>query len=217
MPTVEEAKKTLSYKKANLLPKNESNAFPVLYVFRHGQSQDNADFIFSGWRESKLTETGIKQAEIFAEKLKDKKIDFLISSPQIRAIETMKIAISKNKDTKKLEIHLDERIKERSYGELQGTSKLELFLKNPELLNEYRRSYTKRAQNGESLEDVVKRVNLFCKDLVKQMKNGKMNVAVSCHGNSMRGFRKYFEGLSIEQTCDIETPLGQDYASYIVQ
>ena len=129
----------------------------------------------------------------------------------------MKIAISKNKDTKKLEIHLDERIKERSYGELQGTSKLELFLKNPELLNEYRRSYTKRAQNGESLEDVVKRVNLFCKDLVKQMKNGKMNVAVSCHGNSMRGFRKYFEGLSIEQTCDIETPLGQDYASYIVQ
>src|SRR3989344_3715908 len=176
MPTVEEAKKTLSYKKANLLPKNESNAFPVLYVFRHGQSQDNADFIFSGWRESKLTETGIKQAE-----------------------------------------NLDERIKERSYGELQGTSKLELFLKNPELLNEYRRSYTKRAQNGESLEDVVKRVNLFCKDLVKQMKNGKMNVAVSCHGNSMRGFRKYFEGLSIEQTCDIETPLGQDYASYIVQ
>jgi len=217
MPTVEEAKKTLSYKKVDPLPKNESNSFPVLYVFRHGQSQDNADFIFSGWRESKITETGIKQAEVLAEKLKDKKIDFLISSPQIRAIETMKIAISKNEKAKNLEIHLDERIKERCYGDLQGTSKLELYLKNPELLNEYRRSYTKKAKNGESLEDVVKRVDLFCKDLVKQMKNSKMNVAVSCHGNSMRGFRKYFEGLSIEQTCDIETPLGQDYASYIVQ
>ena len=217
MVSVEEAKQTLSYKKIDPLPKNESEKFPVLYVFRHGQSQDNADFIFSGWRDSKLTQTGIKQAEILSEKLKAKKIDFLISSPQTRATETMKIAFSKNPSAKNLEIHLDDRIKERSYGELQGTSKLELFLKSPEVLNEYRRSYTKRAKSGESLEDVVKRVTSFCDDLVKQMSSSKINVAVSCHGNSMRGFRMYFEGLSIDQTCAIETPLGQDFASYIVQ
>ena len=76
MISVEEAKQTLSYKRIDPLPKNESEKFPVLYVFRHGQSQDNADFIFSGWRDSKLTQTGIKQAEILSEKLKAKKIDF---------------------------------------------------------------------------------------------------------------------------------------------
>ena len=135
MMSVEEAKRLLSYKKVGVLPKNESENSLVLYVFRHGQSEDNANFIFSGWRESKLTEIGIKQVEVLAEKLKSKKIDFLISSPQVRAIETMKIVISKNKLAQRLEIHLDDRIKERSYGELQGTSKLELFLKNPELLN----------------------------------------------------------------------------------
>jgi len=191
MMSVEEAKRLLSYKKVGVLPKNESENSLVLYVFRHGQSEDNANFIFSGWRESKLTEIGIKQVEVLAEKLKSKKIDFLISSPQVRAIETMKIVISKNKLAQRLEIHLDDRIKERSY--------------------------TKRAQNGESLEDVIKRVTSFCDDLVKQMKESGMNVAVSCHGNSMRGFRKYFEGLSIEQTCEVETPLGQDYASYVVE
>jgi bisphosphoglycerate-dependent phosphoglycerate mutase len=45
----------------------------------------------------------------------------------------------------------------------------------------------------------------------------KMNVAVSCHGNSIRGFRQIFEGLSNEQTALIETPLGQDYAAYNIR
>jgi bisphosphoglycerate-dependent phosphoglycerate mutase len=42
-------------------------------------------------------------------------------------------------------------------------------------------------------------------------------VAVSAHGNSIRGFRKYFEHLTDEQTALVETPLGQDYAAYSIQ
>ncbi len=214
---VEKAIELLTYKNISPMVKEESQAEPTIYVFRHGQSTDNEAFIFSGWRDVHLTELGKQQAQVLAEKLKTKKLDMLISSDQIRTIETMQIAVALNDYAKNREIYKDKRIRERSYGDLQGTSKLEMFFTNPELLHEYRRSYTKKATNGESLEDTVKRVESFCAEITPLMKIHKLNVAVSCHSNSMRALRKYFEHLTIEQTCAEEDPLGQDYCSYIVK
>ena len=214
---IEEAVRQLTYVNVDPLPKDEPEQFPILYIFRHGQSEDNANFLFSGWRDSKITEEGVRQAEVLADKLKNKKIDMLVSSPQTRAVETMKIAISKNARAKLLEIHFDERVKERSYGDLQGKSKLEMQLTNPKLLHDIRRSYTKSAPNGESLETVCKRVSAFCDEIIPLMKDFNINVAISCHGNSIRGFRQYFEHLTPEEVQNIETPLGQDYAAYSIK
>lgn len=213
---VNKAIEKLNYKEVTTMPKNEDPNFPIIYIFRHGQSEDNAEMLFSGWRDVKLTDKGVRQALDLAEVLKDKKIDYLISSDQTRAIDTMKHAISLNEGAKNLEIHTDTRIRERSYGDLQGTSKLELFLQDEELCNEYRRSYTKRANNGESLEDVIKRVEDFIKDLTPFIKENSLNVAISCHGNSIRGFRKYFENLTPEEVTKLETPLGSDYIAYSI-
>jgi 2,3-bisphosphoglycerate-dependent phosphoglycerate mutase len=214
---VDAAIEKLNYKEITTMPKNEDSNYPILYIFRHGQSVDNEQMVFSGWRDAKLTQLGIDQALKLAEIIKNKEIDFLIASTQSRAIDTMKYAVSLNEKAKNLEIHTDERIRERSYGDLQGTSKLELFLENEELCNEYRRSYYKRAANGESLEDVVKRVEEFINDLLPLMKEKNYNVAVSCHGNSIRGFRKYFEKLTPEEVSKIETPLGSDYIAYSIK
>jgi len=207
----------LNYKEVTTMPKNEDGNYPILYIFRHGQSEDNEQMLFSGWRDAKLTQKGKDQAMQLALLLKDKKIDSLYSSTQIRAIETMKYAISLNENAKNLEIHQDERLRERSYGDLQGTSKLELFLENEELCNEYRRSYFKKASNGENLEEVVLRVEKFIKELLPVMKEKKINVAISCHGNSIRGFRKFFENLTPEEVVKIETPLGVDYIAYSIK
>jgi 2,3-bisphosphoglycerate-dependent phosphoglycerate mutase len=214
---VNKAIEKLNYKEVTTMPKSEDPNYPILYIFRHGQSEDNAEMLFSGWRDAKLTEKGIQQALDLAEILKDKKIDYLISSDQLRAIDTLKHAVSLNEGAKNLEIHTDKRIRERSYGDLQGTSKLELFLQDENLCNEYRRSYTKRANNGESLEDVVFRVKDFIEELIPMMRENNLNVAVSCHGNSIRGFRKYFENLTPEDVTKIETPLGSDYISYNIK
>ncbi|EKE00431.1 MAG: Phosphoglycerate mutase [uncultured bacterium] len=217
---VDEAIAYLSYKKAENprpLPKEESGKHPILYVFRHSQSEDNADFVFSGFRDPALTEKGIEQARILAEKLKDKKIDMLVTSDQKRTIETMKIAIARNPDAKKLEIIQDKRLRERCYGDLQGKSKLLMQLEDPSLLHELRRSYRTIPPNGESLEMVVKRVYEFINEIIIHMKKFKVNVAVACSGNSVRGFRKYFEHLTEEETAEIETPLAQDYAAYEVK
>lgn len=213
---VEKALEYLSYKTAGTLPKNEIEGKPILYIFRHGQTEDNANFVFSGWRDSPITEKGKKQALELAEKIKDKDIGMLISSPQIRAVETMRIACSLNEKASKLKIETEERIKERSYGILQGKSKLEIQLEDPELLLKIRRSFDYQPENGESIEMVCKRVAEFCEEIVPLMKKHKINVAVSCHGNSIRGFRRFFENLSDEETATVETPLAKDYAAYSI-
>lgn len=212
--TVDKALEYLQYKNVPPMTKNEDCKYPLMYIFRHGQTEDNADFIFSGWRDSPLTEKGRQQALVLAEKIKNKNVGMLISSPQIRAVETMKIAVSLNKNAKDLEIHTDERIKERSYGILQGKNKLELQLESPELLKKIRRSFDYQPENGESIKMVCDRVRDFCEEVGVLMKMHNINVAVSCHGNSIRGFKKYFESLSDEETAEMETPLAQDYCCY---
>lgn len=214
---VDEAVAYLSYHDAKPLPKDENPAYPILYVFRHGQTTDNADFLFSGWRDPDLTAKGIEQAKILAEKLKDKNLHMLVASDQLRSVKTMQFAVSLNDFASKLEIHQDPRLKERSYGDLQGTSKLEMQLTDPVHLTEERRSYDFVPPNGESTAMVIKRVKAFIDEIVPLMKMYRMNVAVSCHGNSIRGFRQVFEHLSDEETALVESPLGQDYAAYSIR
>ena len=214
---VDKAMEILTYKKVDTLPKEESISKPIIYIFSHGQSIDNSNFVFSGWRDCDITQKGVEQAEILAPKLKDKRIDMLISSDQIRAINTMKIAMSQNESAKNLKLRLDPRIKERSYGLLQGYSKIELFLWNEPLFHAFHRDYDVIPPEGENLRQVCERVKNFCNEIVTLMKTLNINIAISCHGNSIRGFRQYFEHLSDTQTAAIETPLGQDYASYIIE
>jgi 2,3-bisphosphoglycerate-dependent phosphoglycerate mutase len=214
---VDEAVAYLSYHDVKPLPKDENPSYPILYVFRHGQTTDNADFLFSGWRDPELTELGVHQATILAEKLKAKKLHMLVASDQRRAIKTMELAVALNAAAKALEIHTDARLKERSYGDLQGTSKLEMQLTNPAHLAEERRSYDFIPPNGESTAMVVQRVKRFIEEIVPLMQMYHMNVAVSCHGNSIRGFRQVFEGLTNDQTALVESPLGQDYAAYSIK
>ena len=129
----------------------------------------------------------------------------------------MKIAVSRNTFSKDIKIETDERIRERSYGDLTGKSKMEIQLKDPEELLKIRRSYDFVPTNGESIEMVCNRVGDFCDDLVKEVIGKNIKVAISCHGNSMRGFRKYFEDLDNETVSKVESPLAQDYAAYVVR
>lgn len=214
---VDEAVAYLSYHNAKPLPKDENPAYPILYVFRHGQTEDNANFIFSGWRDSDLTEKGVEQAKTLAEKLNNKKLHMLVASDQIRAIKTMELAVALNDFANKLEIHKEPRIKERCYGDLQGQSKLDMQLTNPKLLLSYRRSYDIKPPKGENIAEVVVRVKSFIDEIVPLMKQYHMNVAISCHGNSIRGFRQVFESLSVEETALVESPLAQDYAAYSIK
>lgn len=215
---VEEAIKYLTYKEPiPPLHKEENPNHPTLYVFRHGQSNDNTKMIFSGWRSVGLTDKGKEGALAIAEMLKDKNIDMLFSSDQPRTYETMKLAMSKNEKARNLEINVDHRLRERNYGDWQGYSKLEKHLEDSEKLLSVRRGWDTPPPNGESMAMVNKRVTEFLEELIPMMKEKKINVAVACSGNSIRPIRKRLENLTNEEAATIETPTGKDYAAYTIK
>jgi 2,3-bisphosphoglycerate-dependent phosphoglycerate mutase len=194
------------------LPKKESEKYPEIYVFRHGETFDNRNRVFSGWRNSKITNVGKKQAGVLAEKLKNKKIDVCITSSLSRSVDTAKIALR----GKKVKFEVDDRIIERDYGKLSGKSKGKLMDDALVKAVKYRRFYDFAPPEGESMKMVKKRVFEFCDELVKRVRKTGENVAISCHGNSMKMVRYYFEKLELVDVLVQENPLGTDYAEYVV-
>jgi len=216
--SLESAQKSLKHPglASTPLPKADESASggPVLFVFRHGETEDNKNRIFSGRRDSPLTEEGVKQAQILAEKLRDKKIDLAIYPDLSRAKNTLDEVLKFHPETR---VEGSELLLERDYGDLTGTSKTELNAKDPELCLKYRRSWDFPPPNGESLKTVWEnRVKKFCLGLEERIKREKINIAISCTNNTMRLVRMYFEKLSVEEVLELENPLASDYASYIV-
>ncbi len=195
------------------LPKKESPRHPEIYVFRHGESYDNKRKVFSGWRDSRLTPLGKKQARILAQKLVNKRIDVCIVSRLSRSKETAQIALRGHR----VKYEVDNRIIERDYGSLAGKNKVKLMKEELVKAVKFRRFYDVPPPSGESLKDVKKRVFPFCRELVKRIRKTGENIAISCHGNSMKIIRLYFEKLEIIDVLTQENPLGEDYAEYVVK
>ena len=169
-----------------------------IFLFRHGTTTDNAAGVFSGWRDVSLNDKGKRDAKIVALRLKDKKIGIAFNSGMKRSIETLNEVLKFHPEC--TFVVEDKRIKERSYGDLQGRTHVSVVEKEGvKKYDAWRRGYEVRAKGGESLKDVEVRVLDFLKDLIELVKDKKVNVAISAHGNSMRAFRRYFEKLSVKE------------------
>ncbi len=194
------------------MPKTDSTQKPILYLFRHTQTEDNLNRVFSGSRRNpKLTPEGKMQAQQLAEKLKNKEIDLFISPPLIRCEQTL---VPLRQYFIKVPYLQKKEIVERDYGDLTGKNKLEIMKMNPEKAVLWRRSWDVAPPNGESIKDVWDgRIKQFCLWLEQKMQQEKINVAYAGTNNTVRLIRMYFEKLSIEQMLTIENPYG-DYASY---
>ena len=199
-----------------------------VYLFRHGQTTFNRDGKFTGQKEAKLTKEGKLNAKKVAQELKKKKFEVAIHTRLSRSKDTLKFVLKFHPECKL--IMEDDRMIERSYGELEGTTHERFIrrigeqeynlrihgdalvslnekrrLKVEEFLGEeeykaIHRGYNVGAPGGESFADVEKRVKSFIKDLKKFIRKNKVNVAISAHGNSIRLFRKIMENAPREKT-----------------
>ncbi len=186
-----------------------------IYLFRHAQTYYNRDHRFTGWKDSKLTPFGWKQARIVAQKLKNKKFQVAYQTRLSRSKDTLKEVLKYHPECK--QVINDDRMIERSYGDFQGLSHQTIIKKYGQAkFDKWHRAYDFPPPHGESVKMVEKRVNSFIKDLLKKMKREYVNVAISAHGNSMRPFRKYFEHLTKEEMMKIENPW-DDYFEYTVR
>lgn len=90
-----------------------------LYIVRHGQTEWNVLKKMQGSADIELNEKGLTQANTTADMLKSLTFDIIFCSPLKRAKQTAEIINSKRGHN----IVLDDRLKERNYGEFEGTSK----------------------------------------------------------------------------------------------
>lgn len=174
-----------------------------LFVFRHAETTDNRRQIFSGWRDPKLTSKGLGQAQEVAEQLGKEKIDYAFTSHLKRAKKTLEIVLETHPD---VPVFIDDRLIERCYGLLQGRSKRKVAEERPEWFAQVHRGYDFPPPEGESLKMVEKRTLPFLAQLGEWLRQNGGNVAISCHGNSLRPIRRVFEHLSLRQMLQIENP-----------
>jgi 2,3-bisphosphoglycerate-dependent phosphoglycerate mutase len=174
-----------------------------LFVFRHAETTDNRRDIFSGWRDPKLTSRGLRQAQEVAEQLRQEKINYAFTSHLMRARKTLEIVLELHSN---VPVFIDDRLIERCYGLLQGRSKRKVAEERPEWFAQVNRGYDFPPPEGESLKMVEKRTLPFLVQLETWLGQNKGNVAISCHGNSLRPIRRAFEHLSLRQMLQIENP-----------
>jgi len=166
-----------------------------ILLIRHGQSEWNKLNLFTGFKNIELSDQGIDEANKAGQNFKNLniKFDIVFTSELKRAQETAKI-ILKNLDQwdhlyGEGKIITDIKLNERDYGDLTGLNKKETADKfGEEQVHKWRRGYSDQPPNGESLEDVVRRVKIYFEESINpaiQSANNN-NILIAAHGNSLR-------------------------------
>ncbi len=151
----------------------------MVYLVRQGQTDWNLFKRFNGVTDTLLNRTGIAQAELQAENLRNVSFDACFCSPQTRARQTCQIIY-------KGPVVLDDRLAEMDCGEFEGTQETAASL----------RSCLQASMNGdrgtERSQDFIKRNCDFC-DMIRQDYKGK-KVLVVTHSANARVINYYFNG-----------------------
>lgn len=134
--------------------------------FVHATTTDNIAKKCTGWLQGELSEKGIAQAHALAETIKDQEFDVVISSDLKRAIDSATI----NFAGRDIERKTDSRIRECNYGDYDG---------GDSKLANYETHIYEAFPNGESMQDVEKRIREFV-EFLKVNYDGK-KVAIVAH------------------------------------
>lgn len=182
-----------------------------LALVRHGQSEWNAQGLWTGWTDIPLSEQGHEEAKKAAEVLKDIEFNMAYTSLLTRAQQTLE-DIKKATNRENLTTLKVQALNEKNYGDLAGKNKWKIkeeFGEEQFLL--WRRSWDYPLPNGESLKDVYKRVvPYYTTEILPKLQKG-LNVLVVAHGNSLRALVKYLENISDEEIPKLEIGTGEVY------
>lgn len=199
-----------------------------MVLVRHGQSQANADGLFTGLLDVPLTDTGREEAREAAMLLEaaDLHPPVWFSSPLRRAVETVEIMRTVLQPGP-VTVEVDWRLAERNYGALTGKSKAEVLATYGEdQFRTWRRSVhtapppmtaEQFATLGdvpewlgrtESLAAVIARVgNLWRERIEPALQTGR-DVLVVAHGNSLRALCTVLDRLGTDEVESLNIPTG---------
>jgi len=169
------------------------------YLMRHGESLSNKKNFLSSYPETifnPLTRKGVLDVKQKARSLKGK-IDIIYASPILRAKQTGMIIA----DELKVPLFIDERLREIDLGILQSKN-YEEFDKHIVDKVTGKRDLKKRIENGESLDDVRKRVVKFICELERIHRH--KNILIVSHGAVLWMLEGEMRALSSEQIRNFE-------------
>lgn len=181
-----------------------------LYIIRHGETPWNTELRLQGQTDIPLNQNGKALAEKVASGMQDIVIDYVFSSPLIRAYETAELVLGK----RDVPICTDERIREIGFGAMEGRR----FERNTDeaVCKEYYcffhapDRYTP-VEGGETLDSLLSRTNDFLEDIKNRKEFAGKNILVSTHGAASRALlanvthaeRKDFWGTGVPKNCAV--------------
>jgi 2,3-bisphosphoglycerate-dependent phosphoglycerate mutase len=206
-----------------------------LVLLRHGESEWNAQNLFTGWVDVPLNDKGRAEGIRAGELIRDAGLepDVVHTSLLRRAINTAAMALDVA-DRHWIPVRRSWRLNERHYGALQGKNKKEtLEAYGEEQFMLWRRSFdvppppldddSEWSQVGqpqyadlgddemprtECLKDVIARFLPYWESaIVPDLRAGR-TVLVAAHGNSLRALVKHLDGISDEDIAGLNIPTG---------
>ena len=206
-----------------------------LVLLRHGESEWNANNLFTGWVDVGLTEKGRREAAQGGELLAQHRLlpDVLHTSVLRRAIQTAELCLGAA-ERSWVPVRRSWRLNERHYGALQGKDKKATLEQYGEAqFMRWRRSYdtppppiddddefSQRADpryaglpdeivpRTECLADVVERMLPYWYDaIVPDLRSGA-TLLVAAHGNSLRALMKHLDDMSADDVVGLNVPTG---------
>lgn len=161
-----------------------------LYVVRHGETEWNRARRIQGHTDSPLTELGRRQATAASQVVASLPITTLYTSDMPRALETSRLLLGE----RQLPVKVDPRLREMSYGILEGLSWDEIESKHPEAhqgLSERPGVYV--PPEGESREMVLARALSALHEIARS--HPGETVLVVSHGGLISGFLRHVLGI----------------------
>lgn len=140
---------------------------------RHGQTRSNVDKTFQSNEDDNLTEKGLEQIEKLAQRLKNEKIDLILSSDSVRCNKTTEgIRRYHNVPVEYLKI-----LREKDNSSFSGKSAKSMNWESLEGTFE-----TRKTPGGESLLEVRERGRKFLRELLKKYSDEDKTILVVSHG-----------------------------------
>ena len=181
-----------------------------LILVRHGQSEWNAQNLFTGWKDPGLTDQGISEAKNAGKLILEQNIEFdvMYTSMLSRAQKTGDIILG-ILNHKEIPIIKNEALNERHYGSLAGLNKDDARKKwGKEQVHIWRRSFDIPPPDGESLKDTADRVlPYFEAEIMPKVVSGS-SILIAAHGNSLRALIMKLDSISPEDIVKLEIPTG---------
>ncbi|HEY5487512.1 MAG TPA: histidine phosphatase family protein [Candidatus Limnocylindrales bacterium] len=133
----------------------------TLILTRHGQAA-SADVMLGGQLDVPLTPTGRHEAEALGRRLASVRIDRIVSSPLLRALETAQTVATGRP------VEVDERLRELDYGQWESLTYEEIEARDPALRARWDHDPgSTHSPGGESGEDVAARALSFLVELLE--------------------------------------------------